>query len=60
MNKLEKYVNAMIGPNPKEAGIAPEVQKAELQARLRRTQIFMGAFGLIGLVIIAYSTGLMT
>ncbi|MEO0730555.1 MAG: hypothetical protein AAFR23_00585 [Pseudomonadota bacterium] len=57
MSGFEKYVKAVVGPNPKEAGIPPEVQKAQLQSRLRRGQIIMAAFGILGLAIIAITTG---
>ena len=58
MQKIEKYIKALAGPNPREEGIAPDVLKDQLRARMQKTTMYMGAGGAVALLIIASATGM--
>ncbi|MEO0791770.1 MAG: hypothetical protein AAFY27_04410, partial [Pseudomonadota bacterium] len=58
MQKIDRYIKALAGPNPREEGIAPDVLKDQLRARMQKTTLYMGAGGAIALLIIAYATGI--
>jgi len=53
MSRLDRYIKAFAGPNPKEAGVDPEDLKKGLQARMRKSTWIIAISGLIGFTIVA-------